>query len=171
MANAVLVTYASKYGATKEIAEKIGSVLEQEGVACEIAEASGVSDPGRYRAIVLGSGVYIGKWLKGAVKFLKENEEALAKVPVWFFSSGPTDEGDPVELVKGWTFPAALKPIAENIGAKDMKVFHGVNDPGKMSGLHKWMIKKVKAAVGDFRDWDAIVEWAKGIAAELTQHV
>ena len=32
----VLVAYASKYGATKEIAEKIGQVLKEEGIEVDV---------------------------------------------------------------------------------------------------------------------------------------
>ncbi len=101
----VLVAYASKYGSTREIAEKIGVVLKDAGFAVDVLPADKVADVGPYRAVVLGSAVYIGGWRKAAAKFLKANERALAERPVWLFSSGPTGQGDPVELVKGWRFP------------------------------------------------------------------
>ena len=101
----VLVAYATKHGATAEIAEKIGQVLRQAGLRTDVLPADpafGRSDLVAYKAVVLGSAVYIGRWRKEAVKFLQANEAALAEKPVWLFSSGPTGEGDPVELVKGW---------------------------------------------------------------------
>ena len=73
----------------------------------------------------MGSAVYIGKWRKEAVKFLQANEKMLAERQVWLFSSGPTGEGDPVELTKGWRFPKALQPIADRIRPRDIAVFHG----------------------------------------------
>ncbi len=94
----VLVAYASKYGATEEIAERIGEVLRQAGLRTDVLPTDRVSDLAHYQAIVLGSAVYIGKWRKEAVKFLKANEKMLAGRPVWLFSSGPTGEGDPVKL-------------------------------------------------------------------------
>ena len=40
----------------------------------------------------------------------------LAEQLVWLFSSGPTGEGNPVELTQGWHFPKALQPIADPSG-------------------------------------------------------
>jgi menaquinone-dependent protoporphyrinogen oxidase len=163
----VLVAYGTKYGATAEIAEKIGQVLREADLQADVLSADSVGDLSSYQAIVLGSAVYIGGWRKEASKFLKANEAALAKKPVWLFSSGPTGEGDPVELVQGWRFPGKLKPIADRIQPRDIAIFHGAADVDKLNFLEKWMLKNVKAPVGDFRDWEAIAAWTTGIAAAL----
>lgn len=165
----VLVAYATKYGATAEIAEKIGQVLRQAGLQADVVRADRVTDLPRYQAVILGSAVYIGQWRKEAAHFLQANEKALAERPVWLFSSGPTGEGDPLALAEGWRFPAKLQPIAERIHARDTAIFHGVADPQKMNVIERWMMKNVKAPVGDFRDWDAITAWAMAIAAALKE--
>ena len=74
----VLVTYASKYGATVGIAEKIGEVLRQAGLQADVAPVDGIRDLNAYQAVILGSAIYIGKWHKGAEAFLKTNEKSLA---------------------------------------------------------------------------------------------
>jgi len=163
----VLVAYATKYGATAEIAEKIGQVLRQAGLQTDVLPADRVVDLTPYKAVVLGSAVYIGQWQKKAATFLQANEKALMERPVWLFSSGPTGEGDPVQLMKGWRFPTALQPIAERIHARDMAIFHGALNPKKMNLIEKWLINNVKAPVGDFRDWDAINAWASAISDAL----
>jgi menaquinone-dependent protoporphyrinogen oxidase len=128
-----------------------------------------VGDLSLYRAVVLGSAVYIGRWRKGAVRFLTANEPALAEKPVWLFSCGPTGKGDPVALTQGWRFPTKLQPIADRIAPHDVAVFHGALDVGKLNFLERWAIKNVKAPVGDFRDWEAITSWATAIAAVLQE--
>ena len=163
----VLVAYATKYGATAEIAEKIGQVLREASLRADVLSADRVGDLTSYQAIVLGSAVYIGQWRKEAVKFLKVNETVLAEKPVWLFSSGPTGEGDPVELVQGWRFPGKLQPIADRVQPRDVAVFHGAVDAGKLNFIEKRMLKAVKAPSGDFRDWDAITSWAAAIADAL----
>lgn len=163
----VLVTYASKYGATAEIAEKIGEVLQQAGFQIEIVPVKRARNLSSYEAIILGSAVYIGQWRKEAIKFLKANEKLLAERPTWIFSSGPTGEGDPVELLQGWNFPPKLKPLAERIQPRDVVVFHGNVDMDKTNFIEQSMITNVKAPVGDFRDWDAITSWAGSIAVSL----
>jgi menaquinone-dependent protoporphyrinogen oxidase len=165
----VLVTYASKYGATAEIAEKIGQVLGEAGLHADVLPADAVRDLSPYEAVVLGSAVYIGRWRKQAVKFLKANETALAEKAVWLFSSGPTGKGDPLELVQGWRLPKALQPIADRIHARDVAVFHGAVDSEKLNFIERWMLKNVKAPAGDFRDWETITAWATAIADALKE--
>ena len=167
----VLVVYATKYGATAGIAEKIGQVILQAGLQTDVLPTDSVNDLAPYKAIVLGSAVYVGQWRKEAVAFLENNEKTMAKLPVWFFSSGPTGEGDPVQLMQGWRFPEALQPIADRIRPQDIALFHGAVDLKKLNPLHKWMVKKVESPVGDFRDWDAITSWATAIADVLKEDV
>ena len=167
MNNKVLVAYATKYGATAEIAEKIGQTLRSAGLQVDVTPANKVSNTGTYDAVVLGSAVYVGGWRKEAVAFLEVNEAALKTRPVWFFSSGPTGEGDAVTLMKGWRFPQAQQPIADRINPRDIAVFHGALDSKKLSLPEKIIIKGVKAPLGDFRKWDTVIAWASGIAASL----
>lgn len=169
MENQVLVAYSTKYGATAEIAEKIGEVLRQAIPNTDVIAVDRVRDLSSYQAVVVGSAVYIGQWRKEAARFLKTNVTALTKQLVWLFSSGPTGEGDPVELTKGWRFPKGLQSVADRIQPRDIAVFHGAAYPKKMNPLHRWMIGKVDSPTGDFRDWDAIESWAKAIADELKE--
>jgi menaquinone-dependent protoporphyrinogen oxidase len=169
MNDRILVAYASKYGATKEIAEKIGLVLKEAGFAVDVLPAERVAAIAPYRAVVLGSAVYIGGWRKAAARFLKANEKALAERPVWLFSSGPTGRGDPIELVKGWRFPKGLQHIADRVRPREIVIFQGAVFAEKLSAIGRWMIRNVKAPVGDFRDWDAINVWAGAIAAALRE--
>lgn len=163
----VLVAYASKHGATEEIAGKIGQVLKEAGLQADVMPVKKVKDLKEYGAAVLGSSIYIAMWHKELVKFLTDNEKQLASLPVWLFSSGPMGEGDPVELSQGWRFPEKQRSLIEGIKPRDVALFHGVIDPKKMGMMEKWVIKNVKAPTGDFRDWKMITAWASNIADEL----
>lgn len=167
METRVLVTYASKYGATGEIAEKVGQTLRQAGLQVDVLPVKNLSDLKPYQAVVLGTAVYMGGWRKEAVKFLKTNEKLLAERPVWLFSSGPLGKGDPLELTKGWRFPKSQGPVIDRIRPRDIALFHGMLDMKKLNFFEKWIIKNVKAPAGDFRDWDAISSWATAIASAL----
>lgn len=160
----VLVAYATKRGGTAEIAERIGEVLRDRGLATDVAEVRNVRDLAPYTAVVLGSAVYIGQWRKEAGAFLRENQEILGKKAVWLFSSGPTGEGDPVDLAQGWRFPSGLQEVADQLDPRDIAIFHGVLRAKDLNIIEKWMLKNVGAPLGDFRDWDAITEWAASIA-------
>lgn len=164
----VLVTYASKYGATKEIAEKICKVLSEASISTEMMSVEQVRDIDPYQAVILGAAVYIGKWPQEAVKFLQANEQILAGRMVWLFSSGPTGEGDPVQLLEGWQMPEDVKPVVSRIHPKGIIVFHGHINPEKVNFIEKWAVKSlVKKPMGDFRDWNAITAWTTRIGEVL----
>jgi len=111
----ILVAYGAKHGATAEIAERIGQVFREAGLQADVISADDVDNLSFYGAVVLGSAIYIGRWRKEVVRFLKANEQTLAERKVWLFSSGPTGEGDPVELVDGREVPEKLQPIVDRI--------------------------------------------------------
>lgn len=169
MRGQVLVAFATKYGGTKEIAEKIGQVLRQAGLQADVLPARREIDLTKYAAVVLGSAVYIGGWRKEAVKFLHANEKKLSERQIWLFSSGPTGLGLVEELAQGWCFPKGLQPIADRIQPVSIVVFHGVVNEQKLNPIERWMLKNVQAPAGDFRDWEAITAWAAAIAGKLKE--
>lgn len=163
MRNTTLIAYASKHGSTAEVAKKISELLLKAEIKVDVIDVKDNIDVKTYNNIIIGSAVYIGQWQKKAAKFLKENEKSLADKSVWLFSTGPTGEGDPVKLMKGWKFPEGLQSIADKIKPHDVAIFHGVLDETKLNTLEKMTVKMVKAPFGDFRDWEAIEEWANEI--------
>jgi menaquinone-dependent protoporphyrinogen oxidase len=163
----VLVAYASKYGATEEIAERIALKLSQTGLTVDIRKADEVYNLQNYSAIILGSAVYVGQWRKQAVKFLKKNVNALFEKPVWLFSSGPTGKGNPIDIMKGWQFPHVLQPIADKIKPRDIAFFHGEVNMVKINFFERLVMNKIHVPTGDFRNWDIIDQWALKIANSL----
>lgn len=163
----VLIAYASKHGSTAEIAKKIEEDLNQSGFECTTLPVKQVKDLSGFQAIVVGTGLYMGQWQKDAVRFIKQNKALLENQKVWIFTSGPTGEGDPVKLVQNRLVPEGLRAAIEEIKPKDIAVFHGNIVLSKLSGFEKWIIGKVNAAIGDFRNWQSISSWATGIANAL----
>lgn len=167
MNKSLLVAYATKYGATREIAEKIGQQLRNGGWQADVMPVKGLPGLDHYTAVILGSSVYIGKWQKEAAEFLQSNEEHLAQLPVWLFSSGPTGEGDPVKLLDGWRLPVNMQPVVSRIRPRDIVVFHGNINPQKLNFIEKQAVKSLKKPFGDFRDWEAIKTWTAKIVGAL----
>jgi menaquinone-dependent protoporphyrinogen oxidase len=143
-----MVGYATKHGATSEIAERIGQGHSRAGLSADVVAVESVTDLAPYQAFVLGSAVYVGQWQKEAASFLEQFEEHLAQRPVWLFSSGPTGKGDPAQLMKGWRFPQALQATADRILPRDIALFHGALEPKRLSLAEKLVIKGVKAPLG-----------------------
>ncbi len=85
----VLVAYASRYGSTAGIAEKIGEVLRDNGYGVVVQPVQAVREVSRYDAYVIGSSLYEFHWLKDATRFVRTHRMTLEQKPVWLFSSGP----------------------------------------------------------------------------------
>jgi menaquinone-dependent protoporphyrinogen oxidase len=167
MRGKALVAYATKHGATKEIAERIGEALGQEGVPTDVLPVELAVDLRPYTAIVLGSAVYVGQWQKEAVEFLEQHVTELAERSMWIFSSGPLGQGDPIQLLNGWRLPTAQLPLIDRIRPKDVAVFQGSVNIKQLGYIERWMLQSTRAPIGDFRNWDAISAWARSIAGQL----
>lgn len=165
----VLVAYASKYGATAGIAEKIAQVLRDAGLPTDLQPAGRVRDLSQYRAVILGSAVYMFHWRKEAARLFKALGAAGTGRPVWLFSSGPTSEGDTEAFLEGLKLPKGLQPVADKIGPRDVAVFAGALDLQKLNPFERWIMNKMKAPAGDYRDWEAIEAWAGSIARTLLE--
>jgi menaquinone-dependent protoporphyrinogen oxidase len=163
----VLIGFASKYGATSEIASKIAEVLKANGFEVVLTDLNNYVYQENFDAVVVGSAVYAGNWRSEAVKFLQDNAGNLSKTKVWIFSSGPTGEGNAVEQMKGWLYPETIKPTIEKINPVETKLFHGELDVQKLNFFEKLIIKVMKAPQGDFRNWMEIEDWGNCIAREL----
>ena len=159
----VLVAAASKYGGTAGIAEAIGRRLEDDHVDVDVLPIEEVDDVEAYDTVILGSGVYAGRWLRQARRFVDENADVLVSKQTWLFSSGPI--GDPPKPEGD----AAVKlgDLVTKTGAHEHRVFAGKLDKSRMTFADRAIVTAFRAPDGDFRDWEEIAEWADGIAREL----
>lgn len=161
----VLVAYASKHGSTREIAEVIAGTIQAslgaDAAQVDVIAARDVSTVAAYDVVVLGSALYAAHWQRDANRFVARNLDALARRPVWLFSSGPLDRS-----ADSGVLPAtpAVAMLTEPIRARDHRTFGGrllADTPGldpQILATHP---------IGDFRDWAAIRAWALRIADEL----
>ena len=171
---AVLVAYASKYGATQGIAEHIAEKLRAAGHEAEARPVSAAGDISGYDAYVIGSAVYLGSWLKEATEFVRRNRAVLASRPVWLFSSGPlgteTRDAQGRDLREA-AVPKEIAEFRETIAPRDHRVFFGAFDRSKVGLAHRLiaMMPAGRALLpeGDFRDWKDIDAWAESIAHDL----
>jgi menaquinone-dependent protoporphyrinogen oxidase len=159
----VLVAFASKHGSTDEIGRFIADRLRERGVEAKAARVQDVSDLSGVQAVVLGSAIYVGSWMKEALEFVGRHQSTLRAAPVWLFSVGPlgTEVQDEEEQ------PKQLGELRETLRPRDHRLFFGVLDLDRLGFGERMMVKAVKAPEGDFRDWDEIGAWADGIAIDL----
>lgn len=171
----VIVGYASRHAATRQIAERIAETLRTAGLEVRIGPV-GSLDPAGGAAYVIGSATYFGHWLKEATEFVRQHQQVLAAAPVWLFSSGPlgNEETDSQGRdLRTSAEPKELAELREAVRPRDHRVFFGVLDPRSLR-MRERLVRALPAGrqllpEGDFRDWDDISAWAEGIASELTR--
>lgn len=78
----VLVTAASRHEATREIAEAIAGGLNRRGVDAEARRLDEVVSLDGFAAVVIGSAIYMGRWLKTGREFVSGHAAELSAVPV-----------------------------------------------------------------------------------------
>jgi menaquinone-dependent protoporphyrinogen oxidase len=157
----ILVAYASKYGSTRELAETLGEVLADEGLAVEVRPAIEVRSLASYGAVVLGSGLYAATWLRDANVFIRANRRALAMRPLWLFSSGPLDRS--AELAEIPMTPHVHQVLGD-LEIRGHRTFGGrllADTPEVRAGL------MAATRIGDFRDFERVRAWGREIAAAL----
>ena len=159
----ILVAYASKHGSTEGIATALAKRLHDRGHESAARPVDQVDDVAGIDALVLGSAVYAGSWMKDATSFAERHAEAVREVPVWLFSSGPLGE----QVIDEDEQPRQLAELRELLSPRGHEIFFGALDRSKLSFPERMIVKAVKAPDGDFRDWTAIDAWADRIADEL----
>jgi menaquinone-dependent protoporphyrinogen oxidase len=158
----VLVSVASRHGSTNEIGAAIARTLEADGLEVDVLAPRDVASVDLYDAVVLGSGIYAGRWLGSARDLVERECDRLLARPVWLFSSGPIGNPPKPEQVS----PDAVA-IRDRVKAVDHQVFEGRLDRSILGIGERLIVSAVRAEPGDYRPWDVVMEWSRGIAAAL----
>ena len=164
MRDKLLVVYASKYGSTKEIAEYIGDVIREGGVDVDVLSVNEVKDMSTYKSVIIGSATRMEKLVADAVKFSKRYKSELSDKKTAYFVVGVTMKEDTDgnrEKARGY-----LKPLCQIKEPVSVGLFAGKIDYDKIGRFWRMLASRDKTDLmeeGDFRNWDAIREWANGL--------
>ncbi len=159
----ILVTAASKHGATSEIADAIAQTLTARGHTTSCIAPGEVMHVDDFDAVVLGSAVYAGHWLKPAKELIERCQAQLVSIPVWTFSSGPI--GEPAKPDED---PVDVAEVLSAVNTTEHILFAGKLDKENLGFAERALTKALRAPDGDFRDWGIIEQWATGIAEALS---
>ncbi|WP_242586941.1 flavodoxin domain-containing protein [Streptomyces sp. MST-110588] len=158
----VLVAYGSTNQGTAGIAVEIAATLREEGLTAEARPAGEVGDLSAYDAVVLGGGLYAGRWQRDARRLVRRLGPQLRDRPVWFFSSGPLDATAAEREIPP---TRAVRRAMSRVAARGHTTFGGRLDPHPKGRLARSMAKRGMAH--DWRDFDQIRAWAHTVAADL----
>ena len=163
----LLVVYASRHGATAEIAARIATRLVDSGASVDLRLVDEVETLDAYDAVVLGAPVYDQSWPPEANAFVARNRDALAARPLWLFSVGAF--GDTKRLIGPLTHkePKGIEKIRAEIRAREYRVFQGVIHKHQWPFWSRVFFHAFGGRFGDHRDWPTIDAWADRIAAAL----
>lgn len=165
----ILVAYATAAGSTGEVAEAVGKALRESGATVDVRRAKEVTDVSSYGAVILGTGVRAGRTYAEAASFLGTHQASLSAMPVACFAVCLTMKEDTEQNCRqaGGYLDAlfeqtpTVKPVAKGL-------FAGRVDYATLPLLLKLILKWfIKEPGGDYRDWDAIREWAVGVRPAL----
>lgn len=163
----ILVTYASRAGATAGVAEVIGKTLAEGGAQVDVLPMQDVKDLTPYRAVVAGSAIQGGQWLPEAMQFVQAHRAELVRKPFAAFLVCMTlamPNADRYRQgVAEWLEPvrAMVRPVSEGL-------FAGALDISKVPSFGDRLKFRLSVAFGawsegDHRDWDAIHAWASDL--------
>lgn len=174
----VAVVFETQYGQTAKIAEAIGKDFVDRGVAVRIANISDAAaakglDLDRFDAVVIGGPVYVQKFPKKVVSWVREHSAKLASKPTAFFSVSGNAGDKRAEaraaddrLLKAFLGQTGLTPnfVASIAGAIQYT---------KYGPFKRWIMKKISASAGgstdtsvdhELTDWAEVHAFAKAIA-------
>ena len=165
MSEKILVTYASRLGATAGVAEAIGKKLSEGGAQVDVLPMTDVKDLAPYGAVVAGSAIRAGAWLPEAMQFMQSHRAELAqkRVAVFLVCMTLAMKNDYRAHVATWLDPvrALVRPVSEGL-------FAGVLDIGKVESFSDRLKFRMSVlfgawSEGDHRDWNAIRDWAESL--------
>ncbi|MGB9029489.1 MAG: flavodoxin domain-containing protein [Acidobacteriaceae bacterium] len=166
MSTTVLVTWATLYGSTEEVAHAIADDLLKQHFAVTAMPMSEVGILDRYQAVVMGFPLYMFRIHKHARSFLESHREELIRRPVALFALGPfhAEEKEFVEARKQLEKELAKYPWFSPVA---QQVIGGRFDPQKLRFPYRFLPVLRNLPASDARDWDAIHAWAGNLPPAL----
>jgi len=161
MPEKVLVTYGTRTGVTKEIAEAIAQAMEHHGATVTVLDASEAGSVAEFDLVVVGSPIYGGALRDEILTFFELHELELINKRVAMFTNGMLSALSP-EQAKG-EHEGALELAflrAPGLRLTSHAIFEGAYFPEKVDFVSRKLMERKGAKVGDYRDWNAIRAWA-----------
>ncbi len=164
----VLVVYATRGGATRELTEQIAQELEYAGLAVDLQPVTTPIDVAAYRAVVLGSALYFQRLMPEAPRFLTQHAALLAQRPLVIFSVGAEmRKGTPAARQAAETWVCRSLAALPNIQPVAMEHFAGAVELRRLSFWWRLLVLMTFGERGDWRDMPAVRAWGRALVPQL----
>lgn len=169
----IAIVVATKYGQSFKIANALASEFESLGVKTALLTPD--EELGSFEAVIIGSPVYIGKFVPEVTAWTKKNLVRLNASPAGFFSVSlnaadkrPQARLDDDRLLREFLTESGLRPsFVASFGGKLAYTKYG--------WFKRWMMKRISASAGgpvdtsrdhEMTDWDQVRRFAQAFASE-----
>lgn len=169
----VLIAYVTRSGSTEDVAEAIGTTMQEAGISVDVKPMAVVDSIAEGTPVILGAALYVGHFPREFCEFLVRTRPQLEGVRPWIFALGPTDK-DPKHFVAAEE--QARRELAKYpwLRAADVRILGGKFDPKHLKLPFPFsLVMKLpgnpmrKLPPSDTRDWEWIGKWARAIADHL----
>lgn len=158
MSKVLLIAYTTKTGTTEEISYEIASVFSEKGIEADVLSVSEIKNLDEYFAVIVGSPVNGMRILPEAIKFVKDNQESLKKIPTAYFNvSYMIDLGREFFRKKISSSINSLSKIVEPVKTG---LFGGKVDT-ELPAFARVIFGVKKSAPIDVRDFEKVRKWAE----------
>lgn len=162
----LLIAYHSKTGSTKEVSEKIASILTESSFNVALMPMSEVRSLEGYDAVIIGAPINGFRWVPEADQFIGTHQADLMKKPVFTFC---------LSYLSHYPRPFFKNMIRNNyeksnagLAPKKTAVFGGISMNGAgFPTLARWIFGVPSSIPADTREWPQIVKWANDLGTEL----
>ena len=161
----VLVAYASKFGSTREVAERVAARLSAGGLTTEVRPAGEVRSLSGYQAVVFGGALYMFRLIREGRRFLSRNRKALSRMPLAVFAMGPTEKVEQHFIDARSHLDKTLLKL-NGVSPVDVTIFGGVFDATKLRFPYANAGTRAMPPA-DLRDWKVIEAWADSLPEKL----
>jgi menaquinone-dependent protoporphyrinogen oxidase len=167
----VLIAFATMYGRTFKVAERISETLCDDGYQVDIRFAKDITgdDLTGYDAVILGSNIYVEKWHDDAIAFLEKYRDTLAQKKIAYYCVSALmgmDFEDAPALVQEHYIDAMYEQFPD-IAPLDIAAFAGAINYRILTPRDWFMLRIFFMPGGDWTDWEAVEAWAATISPLL----
>src|ERR671910_2587250 len=165
----VLIAYGTTEGQTARISEYLAEVIRDHGYEANAVDikGSGAPEPDDYDAVIVGASIHMGKHEDYVRDFVRENRDALERLPSAFFSVSLAAHDD-TEEAEGY-----IEEFVEETGWRPGMVglFGGALLYTQYGFIKRYVMKKIARHKGSpdtdtsrdyvYTDWESVKHFAE----------